>query len=59
MRKSAWRNRSQLVLDLEPRPPQPPLTLQSPQEAVAALADLLLSAMGIQAPAKAGGDNEL
>ena len=58
MRKSAWGNRNQLVLDLEPRPPQPPLMLQSPQQAVAALADLLLSAMGVQAGPAAGGDNE-
>lgn len=47
--------RSQLRLDLAPRPPQQALVI--PPEAVPALADLLLAALG-RTPAVGGGRDE-
>lgn len=47
--------RSQLTLDLVTRPPSPAVVI--PPEAVPALADLLLSALG-RAPEMGGGRDE-
>jgi hypothetical protein len=48
--------RAQLSLDLAPRRPPPPVPL--PREAIPALADLLLAALGREPglPAMGGGD---
>jgi len=57
MRKSVWEKRHQLLLDLEPRQPQID-TIQNPTGVVAALADLLLSAMGVNTLLASGGDDD-
>lgn len=47
--------RAQLSLALDPRPPSPPVVV--PGEAVTALADLLLAALG-RSPEAGGGRDE-
>lgn len=48
--------RTQLLLDLSPRPPPPPLL--APEAVVPALADLLLSALGRGPAAEEAGDEQ-
>ncbi len=48
--------RPQLSLDLDPRPPAPPVAV--PEEAVQALAELLLAALGPVLRPPGGGDEQ-
>jgi hypothetical protein len=57
MQKPIWENRNQLRLELEPRQCQIH-EIQSPAGAVAALADLLLSAMGVDTLLASGGSDD-
>lgn len=58
MPKTRFRNRAQLVLELERQNPEPPVT-QSAKGLVETLADLLLEALGTtETQQKQGGVNE-
>jgi hypothetical protein len=52
------RDRGQFVLGLEHQGPPSPAILTNPQGLVAALADLLLAALGVQRTAVEGGNDE-
>lgn len=57
MRRSRYRNRAQLVLELERQIPHPPVS-QNTKGLVEALADLLLEALAAEANQGGGDERE-